>query len=290
MNMNIQFKLVTLFLVIYQLIFVPGNAQEFPKLTEDLLPEAVRITTRQFGNDGLWGYINGGADLYLEYGFEQVTVQEVQIGKAAYKVDIYRMDSPEAAYGVYSVSRFRCRETNVINHTDCSTPYQYLAAKGNYFLSVSNASGTIAEQQEGLKVAGIILSQITDIDPGFPSIFLDPALEESFAGLKYIKGPIGLQNGYINWDRMFNGLNEFEAWILPFDYQGDKGVLAHITFLQPETQEKFLNQSKLHLSDPKTLEPDENNTLKAFQATDGLIVYEGKLSEPVLKLFANSLL
>lgn len=266
-----------------------AQAQEVPELTEDHYSAATSISTRQFGYDGLWGYINGGADLYLEYGFEHVTAQEISINNSLYKADIYRMQSPEAAFGIFSVSRFRCRESGVLVSNDCSTPYQYIAASGNYYLSVANATGTVAEQKTGLEIAGIILNQIIPSELHVPDIFHSSLFEESMAGLKFVKGPLGLQNGFIRWDNMFSGLQTYEAWILPFNYQDDQGVLALVQFSDNNSRQIFLKQNGLALSNPLNLKPDSNKTLTAFEAGRSLIIYEGPLSEPVLKMLCNSL-
>ncbi|MFA6570329.1 MAG: hypothetical protein WCT77_03755, partial [Bacteroidota bacterium] len=47
--------------------------------------------TRNDDYDGksLWGYIDGGADLYLEYGFENLVVQEVKNKGEVYKIEIW---------------------------------------------------------------------------------------------------------------------------------------------------------------------------------------------------------
>ncbi|HHN47950.1 MAG TPA: hypothetical protein ENN08_03305, partial [Bacteroidales bacterium] len=85
-------------LIILSILFSAIRAQETPKLHEVSLSGIKKITTRHFDYDGLWGYINGGADIYFEYGFEHVTAQNIRINGSDFKMDIYRMRTPEAAY------------------------------------------------------------------------------------------------------------------------------------------------------------------------------------------------
>jgi hypothetical protein len=55
----------------------------------------------------LYEYINGGADLYLAYDFEELKVAEYQNDKkAAVTVDVYRHRTPTHAFGIYSQERF----------------------------------------------------------------------------------------------------------------------------------------------------------------------------------------
>lgn len=53
----------------------------------------------------LFDYIDGGADIYLEYGFKQVLSQEYANSDDIIGVDIFEMTSPEAAFGIYSCNR-----------------------------------------------------------------------------------------------------------------------------------------------------------------------------------------
>ena len=60
-----------------------------------------------FTPDRLDGYINGDADLYLAYDFEELKVAEYHKGqKAAVTVDVYRHRSPLQAFGIYSQERY----------------------------------------------------------------------------------------------------------------------------------------------------------------------------------------
>jgi hypothetical protein len=62
---------------------------------------------QRFDPNTLYEYINGGADLYLAYDFEELKVAEYQNDqKAAVTVDIYRHRSPTHAFGIYSQERF----------------------------------------------------------------------------------------------------------------------------------------------------------------------------------------
>jgi len=60
-----------------------------------------------FGPNTLYEYINGGADLYLAYDFEELKVAEYQNDKkAAVTVEVYRHRTPTHAFGIYSQERY----------------------------------------------------------------------------------------------------------------------------------------------------------------------------------------
>src|SRR5512146_1704116 len=56
---------------------------------------------KRFTQADLYGYIDGGAELFLEYGFEQLTVQKYRNGADEFTVEAYRMTDPAAATGIY---------------------------------------------------------------------------------------------------------------------------------------------------------------------------------------------
>jgi len=62
----------------------------------------------------LYEYINGAADLYLMYDFEELKVAEYQNEKkASVTLDVYRHKTPLLAFGIYSQERLP--EANVLN-------------------------------------------------------------------------------------------------------------------------------------------------------------------------------
>lgn len=60
---------------------------------------------RVFVGQDLYEYINGGAELYHQYGFIEVATADYKKGATEMVVDIYRFDSPVNAYGLYSMLR-----------------------------------------------------------------------------------------------------------------------------------------------------------------------------------------
>jgi hypothetical protein len=59
-----------------------------------------------YDRDGLYGYMNGGAEVYLAFDFSNVFVRRyVKDGAEDIVVDVYDMGSPAEAYGVFSCDR-----------------------------------------------------------------------------------------------------------------------------------------------------------------------------------------
>jgi len=69
---------------------------------------AWREQPRTYAPDTLYEYINGAADLYLSYGFEEVAVADYVQTEGAdgwITVDIYDMGAPLHAFGIYGSER-----------------------------------------------------------------------------------------------------------------------------------------------------------------------------------------
>lgn len=236
-------------LILFLFLFA-GNcfAQQPFVLRDDVLPDITSVNTRLFDKDGLWGYINGGADLYLEYGFEQVTVFDIKAGGIDYKADVYRMASPEAAFGIFSISRFKCQESARITTDDCLTPYQYIAAKGNFYFSISNSSGSPVEQVHLLAIAGNLLDQIENQSIEKPSLFNYEMLVPHLHGLKYISGQLGMQNGFVRWEPLFQQSKSYRAWIMPVKQDGSIFYVAMVDFSDSADMETFMQKNGLKAS------------------------------------------
>lgn len=60
---------------------------------------------QHFDRDSLWQYNDGEAELYLSYGFVELVTSDFKDGDVEMIADRFRFDSPEHAYGLYSMMR-----------------------------------------------------------------------------------------------------------------------------------------------------------------------------------------
>lgn len=97
-------------------------------------------TLRFIGND-LYNYIDGGAELFLEFGFKELLVQGYRQKGREMVLEVYQMDSPEAALGIYLM---KCGEETPIEKIDArnsGNKYQFTIVKGSYFIQVNSFAG-----------------------------------------------------------------------------------------------------------------------------------------------------
>jgi len=93
------------------------------------------------GHD-LFNYIDGGAELFNEFGFEELNVQLYGNGTEEITLEIYRMKSTVAALGIYLIKKGEETPYPEILTRNSATPFQCIAVKNRYFIVVTNTSGS----------------------------------------------------------------------------------------------------------------------------------------------------
>ena len=146
----------------------------------------------RYVRDSLYGYIDGGAELYLPYGFENVEVGHFTrtpgIPAREIAVEIYRMASPLDAFGIFSVQREGDEKSSAtLPPFNWILPWQAAFVKGPYYVTVQ---GVPADDEGVQAMASIIARRIEpsgDIFAGPPLLAL-PEEGRKSGSERYIKG------------------------------------------------------------------------------------------------------
>ena len=214
---------------------IPGN---FPALGKSDLPEAKFSPPRYFTGESLFGYMNGGAELYREYGITDAVITEFDIENRHYKCEVFRMNGPEEAFGIYSVSKFKCLSSPGFSEYTCLNRYQLQVCRGPYYISIINRSGTRADSLTMLKAAELLADKISepsiDLRTFMPD--LDPETIKGDAVL--VKGKLGLANGATEWEDYFKDQTGYytliytppERSVLSVRFAKDEDFKLFITF------------------------------------------------------------
>lgn len=130
------------------LLAIPGlRAATDARDASDQLPAAIeqpaaRRTTgvSLFTGDDLFKHMNGGAGLYLKYGFEEVATADYSIDGKDMTVDIYRFTTAANAYGLYSMERPPEPASESIGIEGFSTGSGIVFVKGEYLVKLMSYS------------------------------------------------------------------------------------------------------------------------------------------------------
>jgi len=155
--------------------------------------------TQRFDSDELFVYIDGGAEIFNEYGFRRVRARDSEsTGGLGITIEIYEMTDASAAFGIYSFQtsgKGRPADPGTEGEIE---DYYLRFWKGPYLVIVTGfAAGeeTRPELLDGLLlIARAVDARIAESQGRRPA-FLDALPADWLApGFKYLRGALGLNN------------------------------------------------------------------------------------------------
>ncbi len=241
-----MYKLFTPLFFLVSVACFPQIPAGFPSLDRNDLPDAKFLLTRHFTHESLFGYMNGGAELYREYGISDAVITELDLKGTKYKCEVFKMTGPEQAFGIYSVSRYRCQGSPPLAPYTCQNSYQLALCKGRYYVSIINMSGAIADQSASLRIGKILAGKISE--PSFDYKEYLPEADSVDIQRRSVlaEGKLGLMNGATDWEDYFKDLKGYTVMLIPYGNFTD----ISIRFTDNEALMKFC---KLHDIDPGKL-------------------------------------
>jgi len=151
-------------------------------------------TLRFVGTD-LFNYINGGAELFREFGFKELLVQGYRHKDNEMVLEVYQMDSPEAALGIYLMKCGNETPIEKITARNSANKYQFTIVIGSYFIQVNSYAG----DEKLIPIMTILAQQTLKFIPKErPVKLLDNLPKENLipGSELIVRGPYGLQPIY----------------------------------------------------------------------------------------------
>lgn len=181
--------------------FVQGGAAaaEQTDVAEAPIPEpsfapgwAKTGALRSFTGQDLFNQIDGGAELFLEFGFVKLRLQAYARGCCELTLNAYEMESPASALGIYLMKMGRETPFAEIAARNSSEEAQMTILKGRWFVQVDNMGDEPAAKAEGVALANAFLAGVADEAAVSPLDSL-PAPDKIPGSERLIRGPYGLQ-------------------------------------------------------------------------------------------------
>ena len=230
-----------------------------------------------YNRETLYDYINGGAELYLSYGFQALINHTYQKdGQPDIVLDIFDMGSSHNAFGVFTHSR-----EEIAN--DFGQGSQYTAGlllfwKDRYYISILASPETPESRAAVYDIAGKIDSRIEKRGELPKLLKRLPAEHLVEASVRYFKHHIW-QNSYffITEENIFHIGEQTDAVLAKYQ---DLGILLLIEYSSEEDAKKALqsfNQSYL----------PENRGGEIIQIEDGSWT-SARVSDRILKAVFNA--
>jgi len=149
---------------------------------------------RRFKGQDLFLFINGGAEIYHEYGFREVMTQDYEGAEGrTVALEVFEMADPAAAYGMFTFkSSGEGRPADVGQDSELEDYYLNFW-QGPYLVTVTGSDDSSASLAGVLAVGRAVGGRVktTGVRPATAAL-----LPPEWAGprLKYLRGPLGLYN------------------------------------------------------------------------------------------------
>jgi hypothetical protein len=196
------------------------------------------IRTESYQGRSLSGYMNGGAELFHEYGFLALSVQVVVVDSAGeITVEIFRMSSSRAAFGIYSVSRHGCAGADSAGVAVCEGAYQVQGTAGENYIRIQSGTDTPAARKARRALFSVLVRRL-----GQEHVAVSPYFRHR-KDVLVMNGPLGVQNGMPELEEVLDGVEGYAieaAWLDPMGAGYD--LVAGISFPSDASAATFSGQ------------------------------------------------
>jgi len=185
----------------------------------------ILMNDRYFDGNSLWGYMNGGADLYLEYGFRALRVQDLVLDSQEIRLEIFSMEDLYASRALYSVLTDGITDSSW-NNPWSFNPYQVQIVLNECYINVINYTGSGRGLKACIEVSELVGHRFSRLKIDTP-----PPLQGSKGQWQAFFGPLGCRSIAPELDPILEGVGPIEAWVSKD--VSPKAVTGHIS-IPPE--------------------------------------------------------
>ncbi len=198
----------------------------------------------EFVGDELFGWINGGAEIYHEYGFDSVTVQDFERGTERYSVEVYTM--ADDAYGIYSWARSATGEPVDLGAGGTLADY-YLHFWSGPHLVVVTAQNPGPDPRSAVLDLGRRIGAQYPRNGSTPKLVkLIPADHCPQESATYFVGPIALNNVVPRLAPYFSGFDDGVAATCPVS-GGETERIVFLRWTDPSRAAKAIEEAARRL-------------------------------------------
>jgi hypothetical protein len=189
-----------------------------------------------------------------------------------YKTEIYQMNGPEEAFGIFSISKYKCRSMPSIASYACQTLYQLQICSGPYYISIINATGTKTDSVASLKIGEAIIHKITESSVNLSTYLPDIPAESIKNNAILVKGKLGIMNGAPDWEDYFKGATGYCVVIFRVT---DKTILS-VRFQTQDDLSRFVALHNINLENVTSSPVESTGSMKVSKISNDhlLIVFK----------------
>ena len=225
---------VSRFAFLVSLLAAAGASAQFAIPDAKALPGwTAKEKAAVYAKADLYGYMDGGAELFFEFGFQDLTVQKYGRHADELALEAYRMSDVEGAVGIYLIRAGKEISVKGVDGRSSGDRYQFLSCKGRYFFQVDNFKGDIHRVPDMVRLLNAALASL----PKENAAGADPLPPENRVPGTFLilRGPLGLARLATLGEGdilQFKG----RATAYAADYQDSKGSFSLVLVLYPDDQ------------------------------------------------------
>jgi hypothetical protein len=269
------------------------NAQQFPELPCQIddwtMTEQLRIDT----HDDLYDYIDGGAELYISYGFgNALSCRYTKAGQPDVTAEIFDLGSSADAFGIYSQTRDK--EEKEYGQGSYYVSGAQFFWKGRFWISLITNETTDESVKLLHSLAAYLDEKLTETGESPDILSVLPAEKLNPGGYLYFHHYIWLNSYYFIASENILGVDENTPAVLAkYGDPEERLVLLVVQYPDSSRAEKAYAAFRSHFF-PEQLTDNciqlEDNTWMAAGLMDCMLigVFNGKTREMTIDLFRRT--
>lgn len=267
-------KFILIICILSVNIFGQTEADPVSALPNELNGWTKSSSDRVFDNKTLYDYIDGGAELYLSFGFTKVFNRIYSHpNQPDIRIDIFYMNTSYDAFGVFSLSSGKI-EHDYGNQSE-TTPDAILFWKDNYYVFISSMNET-GESTKTIKLLARLIDKSISQKGSLPAI-LNYLPEEKLdtESIRYFRHYIWLNShSFISNENILNIDQSTHCVFAKYYWENEKGLLLLIEYPDNDRaligKEKFIQNYNSRLASSSVVKL-ENGKFIGIELFDNLL-------------------
>jgi hypothetical protein len=206
----------------------------------------MKVDQRVYNSGDLWELIDGAADIFLSYYFEDLHIAEYTNKDQIIRVELYRHKTFKDTYGIYTAERMPDYPQVVIGSQGYKSQGVLNFMTGNYYVKVMSAGITEADEKAIASIAGLVDAKLSQ-PAGLPEeIGLFPEEGKVFLSDNYIaQNFLGYSFFHSAFTARYDKPSEFQLFVIKLSPDEIQKMLAQ--YIQLMKEEKVQQRNGLYI-------------------------------------------
>ena len=287
-----QLIVIPLLFILLLLSMRYSKTNIYQQLPDSLYEWTAESVVYYNNKESLYDYINGGAELYISYGFNSaISRKYIKSGQPEVVIEIFDMNKPENAYGVFSNTRYE--EDYTYGQGSQYVEGTLFFWKSKYYVSIMTTEET-DESKKLINELGRIISEKIEEEGKKPDILkLLPSNELDRSGILYFHHYIWINSFYFITDENLLLIDDnTDAVLAKYGPPDNRTYLLIVQYNDNETAGKAYSNFIDHYfpeAGLRNISQLEDQTWMAIELIDNTFfgVFNGRSKEYIARLMSD---